>query len=152
MVTAFMPSCRTAESVARWPGPVILTERIGSFTSIAASTPRLPGASTSPILAKAPAGSESSDQGISRRSVALSSLPNRSGLPATTMVCVATVRFCDSRLFMRASAWLVSHDCATKTASRPNRTANPIMTKVLARTIAISPNDECLFLFSLSPI
>src|ERR1700676_267060 len=56
------------------------------------------------------------------------------------MVCVATAgcRCCASRLFRRASPALVSHDCATNTASRPNRTANPIITKVLERTIAIS--------------
>ena len=32
------------------------------------------------------------------------------------------------------SAWLLSQDCAMKTASSPNRTAKPIMTMVLMRT------------------
>jgi len=41
---------------------------------------------------------------------------------------------CASRLFMRASAWLLIQVCARKTASNPNRTAKPIMTKVLVRT------------------
>ena len=35
---------------------------------------------------------------------------------------------------MRISAWLLSQDCAMKTASSPNRTAKPIMTMVLMRT------------------
>jgi hypothetical protein len=35
---------------------------------------------------------------------------------------------------MRCSAWLLSQDCDTKTASRPNITANAIMTIVLVRT------------------
>ena len=35
---------------------------------------------------------------------------------------------------MRISAWLFSQDCATKTASRPNTTANAIITMVLVRT------------------
>ena len=35
---------------------------------------------------------------------------------------------------MRISAWLLSHDCATKTASNPNTTAKAIMTMVVART------------------
>ena len=38
---------------------------------------------------------------------------------------------------MRISAWLLSQDCAMKTASRPNRTAKPIMTMVLVRTTTI---------------
>ena len=35
---------------------------------------------------------------------------------------------------MRCSAWLLSQDCATNTASRPNTTANAIITMVLVRT------------------
>jgi hypothetical protein len=38
MVTAFIPSPSTAESVARWPEPVILEESTGSFASMAVST------------------------------------------------------------------------------------------------------------------
>jgi hypothetical protein len=38
----------------------------------------------------------------------------------------------------RIAAWLLSHDCATKTASKPNTTAKPTMTRVLAR-IALIP-------------
>ena len=63
MVTAFMPSRSIADSVARWPGPVILLRSTGSFGSIAVSTTRLPPLSTSAILANAPAGSASSGHG-----------------------------------------------------------------------------------------
>ena len=63
MVTAFMPSRSSADSVARWPAPVILSASTGSFGSIAVSTTRLPPDSTSVILAKAPAGSASSGHG-----------------------------------------------------------------------------------------
>ena len=38
---------------------------------------------------------------------------------------------------MRSSVWLFSHDCAMNTASSPNRTAKPIMTNVLIRTMTI---------------
>jgi hypothetical protein len=61
-------------------------------------------------------------------------LPKRSGFAATTIVLVASGFFCASRLRARISAWLLSHDCATKTASSPKRTATPIMTMVLVRT------------------
>jgi hypothetical protein len=37
---------------------------------------------------------------------------------------------------------LLSHDCARKTASRPNNTANPIITMVLARTAKVLFADE----------
>ena len=50
------------------------------------------------------------------------------------MVCVAIGFFCDSRLFARISAWLLSQACARNTAIRPNKTANPIITMVLERT------------------
>ena len=48
---------------------------------------------------------------------------------------------------MRSSAWLLSQDCATKTASRPNTTATPIMTMVLVRTtlVPLTARDFCGF-------
>ena len=57
-----------------------------------------------------------------------------SGFAATTIVRVVVGFRLASRLFMRCSAWLLSHDCATNTASRPNSTANAIITMVLVRT------------------
>ena len=89
MVTARMPSAITADSVARWPGPVIFDDRIGSFASMAVSTTRRPDDIRSEIFANAPAGTASSGQGISRSDDEPSSVPKRSGLLATTMVCVA---------------------------------------------------------------
>src|SRR5262249_17997975 len=87
MVRARMPPCSVAESVARWPGPVILDERTGSFGSMAVSTTRRPPASTiSEMLRKAPAGSASSGHETSRRNDDDSSLPKRKGLGATTIV------------------------------------------------------------------
>jgi hypothetical protein len=129
-----MPSRRTADRVARWPGPVIFDARIGSFASMAVSTTRRPSATTSEILLKAPAGTEPSGHAISRSDMVLSSLPKRSGLLATTMVSVGIAFFCASMLRRRISAWLFSQDCARNTASRPNTTAKPIITIVLERT------------------
>ena len=60
MVTAFMPSCSSADKVARWPEPVILDASTGSFASIGVSTTRRPPAVRSLILLKAPAGTDSS--------------------------------------------------------------------------------------------
>ena len=134
MVTAFIPSCRTADNVARWPEPVIFDARIGSFSSIGVSTTRRPLAVSSAIVVKAPAITASVGQAISRSDIEPSSAPKRSGFEATTMVWVAIGFFCDSRLFARISAWLVSQACARKTAITPNRTANPIITMVLERT------------------
>ena len=65
MVTAFMPLRTSADSVARWPGPVILSASTGSFGSMAVSTTRLPWPSTSLILAKAPGGIASAGHGTS---------------------------------------------------------------------------------------
>ena len=45
MVTARIPSAITADSVARWPGPVIFDDSTGSFASMAVSTTRRPIAS-----------------------------------------------------------------------------------------------------------
>ena len=54
---------------------------------------------------------------------------------ATTIVRVATnLAFGSTLLALRFAAWLLSQTCAMKTASRPNTTAKPIMTMVLART------------------
>ena len=75
MVTAFMPLRTSADNVARWPAPVIFTASTGSFCSIAASATRLPSFITSATLAKAPFGSASAGQAISRSIGALSSLP-----------------------------------------------------------------------------
>src|SRR5215470_18590735 len=130
-----MPSCSVAESVARWPGPVILDERTGSFGSMAVSTTRRPPASTtSEMVRNAPAGSASSGHETSRKDDDDSSLPKRKGLVATTIVCVTAGFFCASRLRIRISAWPLSHDCARNTAKRPNKTATPIITMVLVRT------------------
>ena len=112
MVTAFIPSCRTADNVARWPEPVIFDARIGSFSSIGVSTTRRPLAVSSAIVVKAPAITASVGQAISRSDIEPSSAPKRSGFEATTMVWVAIGFFCDSRLFARISAWLVSQACA----------------------------------------
>jgi len=38
-----------------------------------------------------------------------------------------------SSTLARIAAWLLSQDCATKTASKPNTTAKPTITRVLAR-------------------
>jgi hypothetical protein len=71
-----------------------------------------------------------------------SSLPKRSDLPATTIVFVAIGFLFASRLFMRISAWLLSQDCAMKTASNPNTTANAIITMVEVRTTPFpNPNE-----------
>jgi len=134
MVTAFIPSCSTADKVARCPEPVIFVARIGSCSSIGVSTTRRPLAVSSAILLKAPAGTASAGQAISRSDIEPSSAPKRSGLEATTMVWVAIGFLCVSRFFARISAWLVSQACARKTAITPNRTANPIITMVLERT------------------
>ena len=101
MVTARMLSDTTADSVARWPGPVILEDRIGSFVSMAVSTTRRPREVMSLILLKAPFGIAPSGHSISRSDVEPSSAPNRSGLLATTIVCVEIVFFWASRLRMR---------------------------------------------------
>ena len=49
------------------------------------------------------------------------------------MVCIATAGLFASKFFACMLAWLLSQTCAMNTASRPNTTANPIMTMVLAR-------------------
>ena len=114
---------------------MILLLSTGSFGSMAVSATRLPPLRTSAILAKAPAGSDLAGQATSRSCAAVSSLPKRSGFDATTIVLVLIGFLLASRLRMRCSAWLLSQDCATKTASRPNSTANAIMTMVLVRTL-----------------
>ncbi len=133
-VAAFNPSRSIADKVARWPGPVILLLSTGSFGSMAVSAMRLAPPTMSATLAKAPAGSDLPGHSTSLSCPAVSSLPKRSGFDATTIVAVLVGFLLDSRLRMRCSAWLLSHDCATKTASRPNSTANAIMTMVLLRT------------------
>ena len=75
-----------ADSVARWPGPVIFDERIGSFASMAVSTTRRPDAVRSEIFANAPAGTAFAGHAISRNDEEPSSAPKRNGLLATTMV------------------------------------------------------------------
>ena len=64
----------------------------------------------------------------------VSSVPYRSGFDATTIVLVLSGFLLASRLRIRCSVALLSHDCATKTASRPNSTAKAIITMVLVRT------------------
>ncbi len=56
------------------------------------------------------------------------------------MVCIATGFLFASKFFACMLAWLLSQAWAMNTASRPNTTANPIMTMVLART-AFVPFD-----------
>ena len=133
-VTAFIPSRTSADKVARWPGPVIFSASTGSLGSIGDSTMRLPADRRSVIFAKAPSGMPSCGHGISRSICAFSSTPNCNGCLATTIVLVTAGFFCASRLRMRTSAWLASHDCATKTASSPKTTAKAIMTTVEVRT------------------
>ncbi len=134
--TAFMPSPTSAESVARWPGPVIFTASTGSLASTGESTVREPACSTSAMVAKAPSGSALAGHGTSRRCSRASSTPKGSRCCATTMVLVDSGFFCASRLFNRRSAWLFSHACAMKTASSPKTTANPTITIVDLRTTA----------------
>ncbi len=50
------------------------------------------------------------------------------------MLRVETGFFCAFRLRIRISVWLSSQVCATNTASRPNTTANAIITTVDLRT------------------
>ncbi len=129
-----MPGWMTADSVARWPGPVTFERRIGSFGSIAASTMRLPLLKRSAIDGKVPAGIAASGQDTSRSTCCVTGAPKRSGALATTTVRVATVCGFVSMFLRRSSAWRLSHEFATNTASRPNTTANPIITMVLVRT------------------
>src|SRR5262245_54231675 len=129
-----MPGLTSADKVARWPAPVILSASTGSFASIAASTTRRPPGTMSWILANAPLGKELEGHGTSWSIEALSSVPKRSGCFATTTVCDATVVLFASRLFARTFAWLLSQTWAINTAIKPKTTANPIMTMVLART------------------
>ena len=56
------------------------------------------------------------------------------------MVCIAIGFLFASKFFACMLAWLLSQTWAMNTASRPNTTANPIMTMVLART-AFVPFD-----------
>ena len=82
-----MPSASTADSVARWPGPVILLARMGSLAPIACRAWRLPSlASTSSAVLKAPAGMAPAGQGMTRIFSAVTGSPNFSGTAATTMV------------------------------------------------------------------
>ena len=94
----------------------------------------MPPDSSSAILANAPFGQRLFRPRHLAQMPAVSSLPNRSGFDATTMVRVVIGFFCAFRLFMRISAWLSSQLCATNTASRPNTTAKAIITMVLTRT------------------
>ena len=134
MVTAFLPGCTSADSVARWPAPVILSASTGSLASIADSTMRRPPERTSLIEPKAPAGIDSDGQATSCSIEAESSTPKRSGSLATTMVWVAACFLFASISRACMLAWLLSQTCAMKTAMRPKTTAKPIMTRVLART------------------
>ena len=105
MVTAFMPSRSIADSVARWPGPVILLLSTGSFGSIAVSTTRLPPFEHVGDLGER-AGRQRSCRPLRLRAAApaVSSLPKRSGFDATTIVLVLTGFLLASRLRMRCSA------------------------------------------------
>src|SRR5262249_13997248 len=117
---------------------VIFDASTGSFASIAVSTTRLPWPSMSWIERKPPCGIESIGHGISRSDDADSSLPKRSGRLATHSAQEGVrLTFCASRLLSRASAWELSQDCATNTASRPNTAATAIMMMVLLRTAYI---------------
>jgi len=136
-----MPVFTSADSVARWPGPVILSASTGSLGSIAASTMRRPPPSTSETLVKAPAGKASAGQGTSSSMEALSSVPKRNDCLATTTVCVTGVFLFASRFLACILAWLLSQVWAMNTASRPKTTAKPIMTMVLARTGVGFPFD-----------
>ena len=114
-VTAFIPSAMTADSVARWPGPVIFDARIGSFASIAVSTTRRPFSEHVGNLA------ESAGRHGALRPGNLAQR-HRAELVAEAQRLARdhdglrrdTVFFCASRLRRRISAWLLSHDCAMK--------------------------------------
>jgi hypothetical protein len=46
---------------------------------------------------------------------------------------------------MRISAWLLIQDCAMKTASKPNTTANATITMVDRRTALFPRNSQTIF-------
>ncbi len=65
-------------------------------------------------------------------------MPNRRGADATTTVRPGTDFWAASMCLSRISAWRLSQDCATNTASSPNTTAKAIITMVLVRTALLS--------------
>jgi hypothetical protein len=123
---------------------VIFSASTGSFGSIAASTTRRPFAINSEILPNAPLGIEFDGHGISFTIASVSSVPKRSGCTATTTVWDASAGA--GAACACCFACLFSHILAMNTASSPKTTANPIMTRVLARTAVVLFDVELRFL------